>query len=29
MPSHAAVKLGVEKAQEILPIQYVRAVKKR
>ena len=26
---HAALKLGVEKAPEILPIQYARAVKKR
>ena len=28
-PYHAALKLGDEKAQEILPIQYARAVKKR
>lgn len=27
-PYHAAVKLGVEKAAEILPIQYARAVKR-
>lgn len=27
-PYHAAVKLGVEKASEILPIQYARAVKR-
>jgi 2,4-dienoyl-CoA reductase-like NADH-dependent reductase (Old Yellow Enzyme family) len=28
-PYHAALKLGVDKAPEILPIQYTRAVKKR
>ena len=28
-PYHAALKLGDEKAQDILPIQYARAVKKR
>ena len=27
-PYHAAVKLGVEMAPEILPIQYARAVKR-
>ena len=27
-PYHAAVKLGVQKAPEILPIQYARAVKR-
>ena len=27
-PYHAAVKLGVEKAPEILPVQYSRAVKR-
>jgi 2,4-dienoyl-CoA reductase-like NADH-dependent reductase (Old Yellow Enzyme family) len=28
-PYHAAVKLGVEKSSEILPVQYARAVKPR
>jgi 2,4-dienoyl-CoA reductase-like NADH-dependent reductase (Old Yellow Enzyme family) len=28
-PYHAAVKLGVENASEILPVQYARAVKER
>ena len=28
-PYHAALKLGEDKAPEILPIQYARAVKKR
>ena len=28
-PYHAAVKLGVEKSSEILPVQYARAVKQR
>ena len=28
-PFHAALKLGVDKAPEILPVQYARAVKKR
>lgn len=29
LPYHAALKLGDEKAQDILPIQYARAVKKK
>jgi hypothetical protein len=28
-PYHAALELGDEKAQDLLPIQYARAVKKR
>jgi len=28
-PCHAALELGMEKAAEMLPIEYARAVKKR